>query len=299
MTKRFWIKLFIEILDDPKMGRLPNHLWRRAVELFLLAGRQGNDGTLPPVEEMVWILRLSEDKLLEDLHGLAEVGVVHACTCATPFVPRTPATRRCETAGTGEAQPGVWVVTNFAKRQAAIPVAERVRRSRIRDDPTTKRSSSGNDDVTNRYKECNEVAAVDSTSTSTSTSISSSVSDSLEEERVHPAEKYGAGGEEKPPDIFQVYQQNIGALTPMIAEALREAESSDGPAWVCAAIEEAVRNNHRAWSYCEAILRRWRRDGFQVDTRLVVTGSRQAGNGKLSPEQLQVWAEKSQAAELR
>ena len=59
------------------MGRLPNHLWRRAVELFLLAGREGNDGALPPVEEMAWILRLSEDKVLEDLHGLAEVGVVH------------------------------------------------------------------------------------------------------------------------------------------------------------------------------------------------------------------------------
>jgi hypothetical protein len=43
---------FIEILDDPKMGCLPNHLWRRAVELFLLAGREGNDGALPPIEEM-------------------------------------------------------------------------------------------------------------------------------------------------------------------------------------------------------------------------------------------------------
>jgi len=38
------------------MGRLTNHLWRRAVELFLLAGREGNDGALPPVEEMAWIL---------------------------------------------------------------------------------------------------------------------------------------------------------------------------------------------------------------------------------------------------
>ena len=68
MTTKFWIKLYIEILDDPKMGRLPNHLWRRAVELFLLAGRQGNDGALPPVKEMAWTLRLSEDKVLEDLH---------------------------------------------------------------------------------------------------------------------------------------------------------------------------------------------------------------------------------------
>jgi len=58
MATKFWIKLYVEILDDAKMGRLSNHLWRRAVEFFLLAGREGNDGALPPVEEMAWTLRL-------------------------------------------------------------------------------------------------------------------------------------------------------------------------------------------------------------------------------------------------
>ena len=75
MTTRFWIKLFFEILDNPKMARLPNHLWIRAVKLFLLAGKEGNDGALPPVEDMAWKLRQSpqaRDKLLEDLQGLAE-----------------------------------------------------------------------------------------------------------------------------------------------------------------------------------------------------------------------------------
>lgn len=137
MTTKFWVKLYIEILDDPKMGRLANHLWRRAVELFLLAGREGNDGALPPVEEMAWILRLSEDKVLEDLHGLAEVGVVH------------------------EAEPGVWFVTHFAQRQAAVPVEERVRRFRVR-----------NEDVTKRYKNCNEAEGGSSTSLSNSDSVS-------------------------------------------------------------------------------------------------------------------------------
>jgi hypothetical protein len=135
MTKRFWIKLYIEILDDPKMGRLGDELWRRAVELFLLAGKEGNDGALPPIDEMAWTLRLSEDKVLEDLHGLAEVGIVH------------------------ELEPGVWVVTKFAQRQAAVPVEERVRRYR-----------SGNDIVTKRYKNSNEEAGVASTSTSISIS---------------------------------------------------------------------------------------------------------------------------------
>jgi len=52
-------------------------LWRRPVELFLLAGREGNEGALPPVEEMAWILRLSEDKVLEDLHGLVDLGTIN------------------------------------------------------------------------------------------------------------------------------------------------------------------------------------------------------------------------------
>jgi hypothetical protein len=106
MNGRIWIKLYLEILNDPKMGTMRNHLWRRAVELFLLAGREGNDGALPPVENMAWILRLSKDKLLEDLHDLTEVGIVH------------------------EAEPGEYIVTHFAERQVAMPGDERVRRSR-------------------------------------------------------------------------------------------------------------------------------------------------------------------------
>jgi hypothetical protein len=105
MAARFWIKLYIELLDDAKMARLPNHLWRRAVELFLLAGRVGDDGALPPVEEMAWSLRLDKDKLLEDLLGLAEVGVVQPCTVPIP------------NAGAGKAGPNAWFVTGFKQRQ--------------------------------------------------------------------------------------------------------------------------------------------------------------------------------------
>jgi hypothetical protein len=116
-VKQIWIKLYVEILDDPKMGRLSNHLWRRAIELFLLAGKNGNDGLLPPVEEMAWVLRLSNDKLLEDLIGLAEVGVVH------------------ET-------PEGWVVTHFKDRQHSESY-ERVKRYRERES-----NAKSNEDVT-------------------------------------------------------------------------------------------------------------------------------------------------------
>jgi DnaD/phage-associated family protein len=63
------------------------------------------------------------------------------------------------------------------------------------------------------------------------------------------------------PDIFGLYEENIGPLTPLIADALKDAENSYAPEWIRDAIELAVRNNKRSWSYCEAILRRWKEEG--------------------------------------
>jgi DNA replication protein len=59
------------------------------------------------------------------------------------------------------------------------------------------------------------------------------------------------------PNIFTLYEQNIGALTPMIAETLREAEKEFPYSWIEEAIEIAVENNVRKWSYVNAILEEW------------------------------------------
>ena len=108
-----------------------------------------------------------------------------------------------------------------------------------------------------------------------------------------PPENKAAG----PPNVFQVYGQNIGAITPMIAEALEDAEKTDGAEWVVAAIEEAVRNNVRSWQYCQAILQRWRKDGFRVDTRRKGADSMSNGKAKFTPEGLQAWIGKGQEEE--
>jgi DNA replication protein len=59
------------------------------------------------------------------------------------------------------------------------------------------------------------------------------------------------------PNIFMLYEQNIGALTPMIAETLREAEKAFPYSWIEEAIMIAVENNVRKWSYVNAILEEW------------------------------------------
>ena len=63
------------------------------------------------------------------------------------------------------------------------------------------------------------------------------------------------------PNIFQLYEANIGPLTPMIADALRDAEKTYQPAWVEDAFRIAVERNKRNWHYIEAILHRWQEGG--------------------------------------
>jgi DNA replication protein len=63
------------------------------------------------------------------------------------------------------------------------------------------------------------------------------------------------------PNIFRLYEQNIGVITPMIADMLRQAEAEYSPAWIAEALKIAVENNARNWRYVEAILKRWKEEG--------------------------------------
>jgi DNA replication protein len=66
------------------------------------------------------------------------------------------------------------------------------------------------------------------------------------------------------PNIFVLYEQNIGLLTPMIASQLEDAADQYPADWVEAAFSEAVQRNKRNWKYISAILRRWETEGRQA-----------------------------------
>lgn len=93
-----WIKLYTDILDDPKVGRLTDGQKWRFVSLCLLAGECDQNGALVNGEEpmteddIAWRLRVPYDDLCSDLQALARIGVV---------------TRDGQT----------WVVRKFAERQ--------------------------------------------------------------------------------------------------------------------------------------------------------------------------------------
>jgi DnaD/phage-associated family protein len=63
------------------------------------------------------------------------------------------------------------------------------------------------------------------------------------------------------PNIFTLYEKNIGMLTPIIAEELKEAEKIYPPSWIQDAFKEAVDLNKRSWRYISRILERWAAEG--------------------------------------
>lgn len=105
MAYMYWMRLYYEILDDYKMYSLSDHLFRRTIELFLLAGEKNEKGILPPVEVIAWRLRTSPDDMQKDLDALEQVRIVHK-------------------------EDENWIVTNYDKRQKPMPKKEYVRRKR-------------------------------------------------------------------------------------------------------------------------------------------------------------------------
>ena len=63
------------------------------------------------------------------------------------------------------------------------------------------------------------------------------------------------------PTIFLLYEQNVGLLTPLVAEELREAEERYPAEWIEEAFRLAIQQNKRKWSYIRAILKRWETEG--------------------------------------
>ena len=82
---------------------------------------------------------------------------------------------------------------------------------------------------------------------------------------------------EEQPDIFTLYEQNIGMLTPMIADELREAAKAYPIDWINDAIKEAVALNKRNWRYITRILERWEAEGKD-------SGAHQRDSKKASPD---------------
>jgi DNA replication protein len=68
---------------------------------------------------------------------------------------------------------------------------------------------------------------------------------------------------EQRPSLIGLYEQNIGLVTPMLVDELREAEERYPAEWLEAAMREAVHANARSWRYIRKVLERWSAHGRQ------------------------------------
>lgn len=234
----YWIKLYTEIIDDPKMALLPDRLWRRVIEMFLLAKKVDQDGHLPDSKTIAWYLRLPDANELDaDLQEISD---------RTGIIVRD---------GDG------WFVVNFAKRQSRVTDSDRQRYSRLKKQRHEYRENMSRNVTETRHEpvtKCDtetEKETETEIETETETEIEAAAPAVLEREKREIGE------------FFAVYEREIGSLTPMIAEDLRDAIEHYPRDWIILAMQEAARQNKRSWKYCLAILKRWKAEGFRSDTR--------------------------------
>jgi len=125
MTKHgrnHWIKLYVEMNHDPKIGLLTDDLKWRFTSVLLLAGEIDDDGFLPELNDMAWQLHAVPETVAGQMRTLALRGLVEL---------------RQHPDGSER-----WFVTKFAERQAPSTNAERQRQWRKRNtdnSPVTKR----------------------------------------------------------------------------------------------------------------------------------------------------------------
>ncbi len=78
---------------------------------------------------------------------------------------------------------------------------------------------------------------------------------------VHDIDDVVVGLEKERPNIFLLYEQNIGMITPLLADQLRQAERTYPENWIRDAFSIAVSQNKRTWAYIYRILQNWAEHG--------------------------------------
>jgi len=225
MGNNYWMKLWFDILRDPKMGMLPDRLWRRVIELFLLAGQNGEDGVLPDIQTIAWQLNRSVSSIKTDLENIEKTGIVHY------------------------SESGDWIVTNFKKRNEPVNPAKRTKDFRRRE-----RYEKGNENVTEVKRECNDALQL-----RYQEEQRNRITDKQTKESINPSSSLTEKGDDDD-DIYSGFE-SIAACTPQTKKAIDQAVETYGKAWVKDAIAEGVVHDAKSFAYVSKILASWKANG--------------------------------------
>jgi hypothetical protein len=69
-----WFRVYDDLVDDPKVQRLPDASFKALVNLWCLASQNG--GRLPPIEDICFKLRIKPDKGAALIAGLKNAGLI-------------------------------------------------------------------------------------------------------------------------------------------------------------------------------------------------------------------------------
>lgn len=211
----YWIKLYLEMLDDPKMATLPDHQYKAMIEFMLCAGRENKDGILPDIQSMSWLLRRSEEEIESELKFLESWKKTDDHPGMIMYLD------------------GKWIVTNYKKRQAPVPGKERQAKFRK---TLHSEEYSCNENVTNPLRNVTQIITDTESYTESETDTDH-----------NPAATEI--------NIFQLFEDEIGSLTPLVSDTLQDWEKEYSPEWVADAIKEAVKHNARNQKYIDKILK--------------------------------------------
>lgn len=71
-----WLRLYDDVLDDPKVQRLPAHLFKAWINLLCLANKSDERGTLPCTEDIAFRLRLKPSEAERIMDALEQAGLM-------------------------------------------------------------------------------------------------------------------------------------------------------------------------------------------------------------------------------
>ncbi len=181
---------------------------------------------------------------------------------------------------------GALVLVNFAKRnpKSDHDGADRTAASRARNHPASS-TPEQEKDVTLQSCDSNVTETGDVTLPSNYNCNSSSSFDSIgvgesEGEGVEPG---NIADERQVARITKAYEENIGLLSPLLAQQLHDLLLTYPPLWIIEAIGEACKHEKRSLAYVEGILRDWKREGLAPNRSAKGQQGERRGAGKDPP----------------
>lgn len=278
MTNFPWFRVYSEIVGDSKIQRISKKtgkpeglvlaIW---VTLLAWANKSKDRGRVEITE--------GEPYGLEDL------------TRATGFPRKTVQAVLLEMINLRmvdfEEETLTFVISNWSNRQfPSDNSTERVKKHRLTNRETLHETLHDTSLETSHESTMKRFGNAPDTDTDIDTELDTDTEAEEEEERAdtRSKEKQKAAAA-----VFKLYETEIGVITSTIADDIKSALEDYPAEWFERAFQESARQNKRSWKYALAILKRWKVEGFQSNTKPKDQPKYEKGYKAINGEMVPVW----------